>query len=227
MSYCFNVWQATDSEFTVSWAGFPQLSLQCRKSGLPHSSFPSMFVTWEHEQEQQPNTCLRSYHKGDGEQMELCKRLRFTHRKARISQPIHQLESVIVNTVWEKMASRVVRVWEAASEKSKTQRKTVSTSTSQTCQVKNHRSCSTPACSRDYCTTPVVHGIWQCCKASSKPGESLPDTSCCPGNPTGTMPKLFIAVAQAVGSVTDMLRWAVSRAILPKPSAAVGETNSA
>lgn len=34
------------------------------------------------------------------------------------------------------------------------------------------------------------------------------------------MPKLFMAVAQAVGSVTDMLSWVVSIAKLPKPSAA-------
>lgn len=36
------------------------------------------------------------------------------------------------------------------------------------------------------------------------------------------MPKLFMAVAQAVGSVMDMLSWVVSIAILPKPSAAAG-----
>lgn len=58
-----------------------------------------------------------------------------------------------------------------------------------------------------------------------RPGSKLgtqmeSDTSCCPGNPTGTMPKLFMAVAQAVGSVTDMLSWVVSIAKLPKPSAA-------
>lgn len=59
-------------------------------------------------------------------------------------------------------------------------------------------------------------------QASSSPRESLPDTSCCPGNPTGTMPKLFMAVAQAVGSVTDMFSWVASIAMLPKPSAAAG-----
>lgn len=48
----------------------------------------------------------------------------------------------------------------------------------------------------------------------------LPVTSCCPASPTGTIPRLFIAVAQAVGSVTDMLSCVVSIAILPKPSAA-------
>lgn len=37
------------------------------------------------------------------------------------------------------------------------------------------------------------------------------------------MPKLFMAVAQAVGSVMDMLSWVVSIAILPKPSAAAGK----
>lgn len=51
----------------------------------------------------------------------------------------------------------------------------------------------------------------------------LPVTSCCPARPTGTIPRLFIAVAQAVGSVTDMFSCVVSIAILPKPSAAAGE----
>lgn len=94
-------------------------------------------------------------------------------------------------------------------------------------QVKDQRPHSTPAW-REITTehlSPTVFGSF--CRASLKPGESLPDTSCCPGNPTGTMPKLFIAVAQAVGSVTDMLSWVVSRAMFPKPSAAAGETNSA
>ena len=36
------------------------------------------------------------------------------------------------------------------------------------------------------------------------------------------MPRLFMAVAQAVGSVTDMFSWVASIAMLPKPSAAAG-----
>lgn len=57
--------------------------------------------------------------------------------------------------------------------------------------------------------------------------QSLPVTSCCPANPTGTMPRLFIAVAQAAGSVTAILSCEVSREMVPKPSAAAEEEEEA
>lgn len=123
--------------------------------------------------------------------------------------------------------SRVVRVRVAVSANSRVQKKTISNAASQTRPGQNPKAILNTGMEGDYHGTPVNHGVWQFCKASLKPGEGLPDTSCCPGNPTGTMPKLFIAVAQAVGSVTDMLSWVVSRAMFPKPSAAAGETNSA
>lgn len=115
----------------------------------------------------------------------------------------------------------------AVSAKSRAQRKTISNAASQTRPGQKPKAIFNTGLEGDYHRTPVTHSAWQSCKVSLKPGESLPDTSCCPGNPTGTMPKLFIAVAQAVGSVTDMLSCVVSRAMLPKPSAAAGETDSA
>lgn len=67
-------------------------------------------------------------------------------------------------------------------------------------------------------TLPKIHKTVQQIFA-----KALPVTSCCPVNPTGTIPRLFIAVAQADGSVTDMLNCVVSIAMFPKPSAADGK----
>lgn len=126
------------------------------------------------------------------------------------------------------MLCRVVPVWVAASrttirQMSKLMRKRTPSTTRQTYpshQSKTMFNTHQAEITGHLSPTPLA----PLC-ASSKPGESLPDTSCCPGNPTGTMPRLFMAVAQAVGSVTDMLSWVVSIAILPKPSAAAGKTN--
>lgn len=140
--------------------------------------------------------------------------------EANISSPIYQVKiwdtdvatlqmaDAACGSFWGQLLGRGARWWEESQAQA-----------AKHAPVINHRSCSTLACGE--ITGRLLPTPFGTAQASSNPGESLPDTSCCPGNPTGTMPKLFMAVAQAVGSVTDMLSWVVSIVMLPKPSAAV------
>lgn len=52
---------------------------------------------------------------------------------------------------------------------------------------------------------------------------NAPESICCPLRPTGTMPRLFMAVAQAPWSPTGTLRWFCSA---PRPSAAAPQTHT-
>jgi hypothetical protein len=206
------------------------MSLHGWKSDLQHSSSTSMFGTWEHEQKKQASMGATSKESQRRRRSNRALYRTKFHKLGSRSQPSHL-------PIWKcNRRSKAVEIrWATDQEqwgsglpesaKSRVQKKTVSNAASQTRSGQKPKAIFNTGMEGDYQGTPVTHSVWQPCKASLKPGERLPDTSCCPGNPTGTMPKLFIAVAQAVGSVTDMLSWVVSRAMLPKPSAAAGETN--
>lgn len=76
-----------------------------RKVTPQHFSPTSTFVTREHESKRQPNVCLPSHHRGDGDQTERGTGISFASWKESISHPIYPFGSVIAAAgLWRKDA---------------------------------------------------------------------------------------------------------------------------
>lgn len=94
-----NVWMVSAELSFYMW------HFNARKVTFQHFSPTSTFVTRERESKRQPNVCLPSHHRGDGDQTERGTGISFTSWKESISHPIYQFESVIAAAgLWRKDA---------------------------------------------------------------------------------------------------------------------------